>query len=593
MVPRTSDFTKSFLDLRQIFREVTMLSATQTQKSFFIRDLPIPAKLVVTCFLLAVGGGYTAAMVQLHMQDSKSGEMMPTMQDVVLKFTGKKWFETDPPKPVSKLEKLVMGPIEGASWNGSGSMAPAFFSKDGAGFNQEIKKDPGNKAKLMAERNGEREAVALWSNTSLEARKKSYDEDRFTVSTDKTPRSITEEFKYPDGAIHIKQILKERCERCHSKGGEQSAWPLETYEQVAKYLTVPPTVTVKPGGDWVKIEEPIGLEKLTQSTHAHLLSFAVLFSLTGLVFAFTSYPTVVRCVLGPWVLVAIVADVLLWWLARLCPEWGPYFAMGVIGTGGAAGVGLAAQITLSLWNLYGIKGRLVLGLLAVAVAAGGWAVYTNQIGPGLESKQKKLNGKVEDEKKPEEPKPGTQTSLKNEPEKKNEVAKNDPPMVPVAVSPIERVLKFPVKGPGGKDLQFQEIPFKGLLEDGTLQEGGMVRAFFDKDGLDLAKAWKNKNMKALQELTPERFSELEAVSAWIRLPDVERERSHKADLFAMPATLAGKPFTADYLAADKVNLKIRTLLGDRCVRCHMGGADAEKYPLEDYDQIRKLLVTAK
>ncbi len=570
-----------------------MLTPLQDTRSFFIRDLPIPAKLVITCFLLAVGGGYIAAMVQLHMQDSKSGEMMPTMQDVVLKFTGKKWFETDPPKPVSKLEKLVMGPIEGAPWNGSGSMAPAFFSKDGAGFDKEIKKDPGNKDKLMAERNGEREALALWCNAASEVRKKAYEEDKFIADAGKAPKAITGDFKDKDGSVHIKQILKERCERCHSKDGAQSAWPLETYGQIAKYLAVPPTVTVKPGGDWVKIEEPIGLEKLTQSTHAHLLSFAVLFSLTGLVFAFTSYPTVVRCVLGPWVLVAIVADVSLWWLARLSPEWGPYFAMGIIGTGGAVGVGLLAQITLSLWNIFGIKGRLVLGLLAVAVAAGGWAVYMNQIGPGLESKQKKLNGKVEDDKKPEETKPATQTNTRNEPEKKNEAAKNEPPMQPVAVSPLERVLKFPVKGPAGKDLQFQEIPFKGALEDSTLQEGGMVRAFFDKDGLDFAKAWKSKIMAEIQKLTPERFSELEAVSAWIRLPDVEREKSHKADLFAMPTMLAGKPFTADYLTSDKVNVKIRTLLGDRCVRCHMGGADAEKYPMEDYDQIRKLLVTAK
>src|SRR5579872_7124604 len=114
--------------------EATMGNENNRPKPFCIRDLPLPPKLVITCFLLAVGAGYTAAMVQLHMQDSKSGEMMPTMQDVILKFTGKKWFETNPPKPVSKLEKLVMGQIEGAPWNGTGSMAPAFFSKDGGGF---------------------------------------------------------------------------------------------------------------------------------------------------------------------------------------------------------------------------------------------------------------------------------------------------------------------------------------------------------------------------------------------------------------------------------------------------------------------------
>ena len=46
---------------------------------FTLRALPLPAKLVVTCFLMAVGLGYSSAMVQLHMQDSRSGKPMPTV----------------------------------------------------------------------------------------------------------------------------------------------------------------------------------------------------------------------------------------------------------------------------------------------------------------------------------------------------------------------------------------------------------------------------------------------------------------------------------------------------------------------------------
>src|SRR5437870_2435166 len=81
---------------------------------FTLRQLPLPAKLVVTCFLLAVGLGYSSAMVQLHMQDARSGKPMPTVADVVAKFTGKRWHESAPPRQVSKLEKLIMGPAEGA-----------------------------------------------------------------------------------------------------------------------------------------------------------------------------------------------------------------------------------------------------------------------------------------------------------------------------------------------------------------------------------------------------------------------------------------------------------------------------------------------
>src|SRR5262249_54178396 len=43
---------------------------------------------------------------------------------------------------------------------------------------------------------------------------------------------------------------------------------------------------------------------LTQSTHAHLLTFALLWAATGLIFAFTSYPGIVRGTLAPLVLVA-------------------------------------------------------------------------------------------------------------------------------------------------------------------------------------------------------------------------------------------------------------------------------------------------
>ena len=125
----------------------------------------------------------------------------------------------------------------------------------------------------------------------------------------------------------------------------------------------------------------MGIEKLTQSTHAHLLSFAVLFSLTGLIFAFSSYPSSVRCLLGPLVVIAVFADVALWWLARTCDQWGPWFAFGIIGTGGAAGLGLTFQILLSLFNMYGIKGKIVVAILLLAGGGGGTFVFMNNIVP--------------------------------------------------------------------------------------------------------------------------------------------------------------------------------------------------------------------
>jgi hypothetical protein len=202
---------------------------------------------------------------------------------------------------------------------------------------------------------------------------------------------------------------------------------------------------------------------------------------------------------------------------------------------------------------------------------------------------------------PDQPAKKDDSPTKKDPEKNG---KKDPPVAAVPLSPFERVLKFPVIGPGGKEFAFNEIPFKGLLEDGTIQEGGMVRAFLDKDAADFAKAWKAKDIANIDSLKPERFGELNALLAWTRLSDAERRKSYGADTFELPATLAGKPLTSDYLAAGKV--KIKTLIGDRCTRCHQQGSDGEKFPMavtvrlfgniisiQSYDELAKLLVTPK
>jgi hypothetical protein len=354
--------------------------------SYSLRDLPLPVKVVVSVFLMAVGVGYTSAMVQLHVQDAKSGKPMPTVEDVIRKYTGKKKFDPHDTtqQSVSRLEALVTCPTVAISGN---SMSGAFTTDDRAKgdlkFHTAIKgKTPEQVAEIKAQRAGEQEAFRLWINTSDDQRKAAHGADKFVPPAGKTPKTITAAFKDGD-AIKIKSIIDNRCVTCHSKGKEKEDVLLDTYDGLAVHMKVDvPTAS----GEWVKVEEPISITKLTQSTHAHLLSFAMLFSLTGLVFAFSSYPTKMRCVLGPWVVLAVFADVSLWWLARLCDEWGPYFAMGIIFTGAIAGIGLGLQITLSLFNMYGRKGKVVVALLFVLGGAIAGLVTVNKIVPALENK---------------------------------------------------------------------------------------------------------------------------------------------------------------------------------------------------------------
>ncbi len=355
-----------------------------------LRELPLPARWVLTCFLLAVGIGYGAALVQLHVQDAASGTLLPTVADVVLKYTGKRWFDAAPPRPVSQLEKLIMGPVEGAPWNGTGSMAAAFFHKDGAGFKREYERaDDAAKQRLWAEREGERTALRLWIQLPDEQRRASYEHDRFVPPPQEAPSTITPDYRHDDGAIRVRSILNDRCVRCHGAGSEQENFPLETYEQIAKYLEVPVAVEVPPGGGWVRVQPPISIEKLAQTTHAHWLSFSILFAATGLIFALTGYPLAVRCVLAPLTLLAFCADISLWWLARLSEQSGPYWAMLIPLTGGIAGLSLLLQIVLSLYALHGRRGQLIVSLILAAILAIAATIYTQQIAPAIQDKQQR------------------------------------------------------------------------------------------------------------------------------------------------------------------------------------------------------------
>ena len=62
---------------------------------------------------------------------------------------------------------------------------------------------------------------------------------------------------------------------------------------------------------------------------------------------------------------------------------GEHFAEAILYTGGVVGVGLAIQIVLGLFNMYSLKGKLVLLLLAAAAGFGGYVAYEKVVVPHL------------------------------------------------------------------------------------------------------------------------------------------------------------------------------------------------------------------
>ena len=349
---------------------------------FKLRDLPLAARLVLACFLCSVGLGYFSALVQLHLQHgSRDGNPLPTPADVIERFSGVKKYDANAPQPPSTIERLVSGP--GDSGWGKNNMAPAFFEKSGSNYSKQCVER--GKATVDGERDGERKALIAWVTSESVARKKAYDDDAFPFSA----TAITEDFyDFEKKTVPIKTLIETRCVKCHN--GDQKP-VLDEYAKLEPLIT-PPSQDILPGG-WVASGKQMSVESLTQSTHAHLLSFAVLFTLTGLTFALSSYPGWLRVVLGPIVLVAQVTDVSCWWLARL-PDSGPLFARAILATGGVVGLGLMAQIVLGVFDLFGKAGRAILLILFIAAGFGVATLYVNVIGPTLERERLAAGDKI-------------------------------------------------------------------------------------------------------------------------------------------------------------------------------------------------------
>ncbi len=535
--------------------------------SVTLRDLPLPVKVVATVFLLAVGAGYGSAMVQLHMQDSKSGQPMPTVADVIRKYTGKVKFDpaNPPPAPVSRLEALVTSDAIEISGK---SMAAAFTTDDRAKgdlkFANAIKgKSPDQVKQTEAERKGEQVAFALWIQAPDAERKATYAADKFPLPAGKAPAALTSALKDGD-ALKIKTLIEARCVTCHSKGGDKEDVPLGTYDELAKWMQVD---AAAPVNGYIKVEEPVSITKLTQSTHAHLLSFAVLFSLTGVIFACSSYPTGMRVILGPWVVIAVFADVSLWWLARLCDEMGPYFAMGIIATGGAAGMGLGAQITLSVFNMYGRKGKFVLAVMFGAGAGLAGFLFVNKVKPILDAKQNAVQN----------PPAANGKDDKKEVAKKPKDDKLVPPKAYVPTTELDRLLTLP---PVDSSLQ----PIAGKPDFNGGDKGNMVAALFEKDKM-YKKVMDGDAQADKDKLKARREAELAAIQAWVRAPDAIRKAAYNSDALDA-AELASK---VDPMFAKDGKVLVKSLLDTRCATCHSPEGKQADYPLTKYEEFEKYL----
>jgi hypothetical protein len=381
---------------------------SESSRRIMLRDLPLAARVTLAAFLISVGLGYFAALVQLHAQQAKAGQVLPGEDEVIEAYHGK--------KGVSVLERLITAD-EHRPFTASGSMRPAFTTKslgwkgtlkarasEIAKLNPEEKqrrldeiekgwKEQHKDARLPAEpdrvrrdaemelrgeRDGEAAAFVAWLRGGAD--KQSYEENDFTLPSALKTTPITEAYVTDAGNpdenkprhIALRNLINDRCCKCHRENvtDPASGAPLDTYERLAAY--------VAEEGD-----TGMPLRKLAQSTHVHLLGFSMLYMLTGLIFACSSWPGILRVLIAPLALVAQVVDISFWWLARLDAPYGPEFASCIRFSGMVVAGALGLQIILSLFSLFGWFGRFVLLLLFLLAAVGAYYLNDLVIGPYL------------------------------------------------------------------------------------------------------------------------------------------------------------------------------------------------------------------
>ena len=340
-----------------------------------LRNLPLAARLTLAAYLIAVGLGYLSALVNLHFQEAKPAEILPSEEDVVSIYSGK--------SQVSQWERLLVA-HPSLPFNGQGSMRRVMTGTKAAGFKRDVKekakaldlnldnREQAKKAEVAVQNDIDGERLSLIAWVKAGPVKKAYEDDAYARGPNLEKHAVTARYLNEDNSVRIKSIIHDRCARCHSTevGGPGALFPLEEFDQITVYTSV---------------EKSTGksLAKLAMTTHIHLLSFAMLYALTGLILALSSCPAWIRIPIAPMALIASVVDVAFWWLARLEEPYGPMFARLIPVAGAILAVSLLLQIILSLFSMFGKFGKVLLVLVFLAAGAGGYVVKEQFIDPHI------------------------------------------------------------------------------------------------------------------------------------------------------------------------------------------------------------------
>jgi hypothetical protein len=131
----------------------------------------------------------------------------------------------------------------------------------------------------------------------------------------------------------VKPIFVKKCVACHSPGSGLPVPPFTTFDEVRKVAAV---------------DTGPSFGQLARVSHVHLFGISIIFLLTGGIFALTQVSGTLRLAIIAMPYLAIWADIGSWWITKYLP----IFAYVVLIGGGLMGLALAAQIIISLWEMW-------------------------------------------------------------------------------------------------------------------------------------------------------------------------------------------------------------------------------------------------
>lgn len=131
----------------------------------------------------------------------------------------------------------------------------------------------------------------------------------------------------------VQPLFAKNCMSCHSKDSGYLIPPLTSYEEVVRLA---------------EVDLGQSMRALARVSHVHLFGMSVIFLLTGLIFALSEINERLRLVIVILPFIAIWLDIGSWWFTK----YQPVFAYTVIIGGVLMGLALAAQILISLCEMW-------------------------------------------------------------------------------------------------------------------------------------------------------------------------------------------------------------------------------------------------